>query len=115
MYDCELLRERLCDMGFETEENEEESLLYAMKKAEQTIMNNLNCEGVPEELYFVFLDMAAGEYLAGKTEGRDIDVKSVSEGDLSVTYGDKSEKDKLIDMLFTKGREEMLAFRREKW
>lgn len=116
MYDCEELRDRLFDLGFETEENEEEALLAALKRAEACIMNTCNCEKVPYELRFVALDMAAGEYLAAKESGEEgCEAKSISEGDISVTFGDRSSVEELIDSLLTRGREEMLSHRRIKW
>lgn len=117
MYNCEELRDRLFDLGFETEENEEKELTDALKRAEQTIMNTCNCESVPYELRFVALDMAAGEYLlAVKGKGEEFsDVKSLSEGDVSVSFKEKIGIESIIDGLLTKGREEMLSYRRIKW
>ncbi len=115
MYNCEELRDRLFDLGFETEENEEKMLSDALKRAEQTIMSTCNCECVPYELRFVALDMAAGEYLlAAKAKAED-NVKSVSQGDISVTFSDKGKVDEIIDRLLTSGRDEMLSMRRIKW
>lgn len=117
MYSCEELRERLCDMGYETDENEEDLLVRAMERAEQAIMNNCNCESVPSQLKYVALDMAAGEYLlAAKCQGDgDSGVKSVSEGDVSVTFGDKTPVEVTVDEIFARCRDEMLAYRRIKW
>lgn len=116
MFNCEELRDRLFDLGFETEENEEELLNAALMRAEQIIMNTCNCESVPYELRFVALDMAAGEYLLaalGKGDGEN--VKSISEGDMSVDFKDKSEIEEITDRLLNAGREEMLSYRRIKW
>lgn len=116
MSGSEELRERLCDMGYEVEENEEEGLQRALERAERSIINTLNTESVPEELKFTLLDMAAGEYLlAAKSKMGATGVKSVSEGDVSVTFNEKSEEDELIDRLLASGRDEMLSFRRLKW
>lgn len=116
MYNCEELRDRLFDLGYETEENEGELLESSLKRAEQTIMNTCNCEAVPYELRFVALDLAAGEYLlAAKGTADEGDVKSVSEGDMSVTFNDKTQVESVIDNLFCRGREEMLSYRRIKW
>ena len=83
-----------------------------------SIMNTCNVEEVPEELRYVYLDIAAGEYLLGvysKEEKSEESVKSVTEGDLSVTFKDKSDIEMTIDKLLNSGREEMLSFRRVKW
>ena len=116
MRDTEMLRERLSDMGFEVEENEEDALLRALSQSEQTIMNYCNCESVPEELTFALLDMAAGEYLASAfcRGGESDNVKSISEGDLSVSFGEGG-VERAVDELFKRGREEMLSFRRLRW
>ncbi len=117
MFEVEQLRERLLDMGFETEENEEDILKNAIERVEQTILNYCNCENVPQELYFVALDMACGEYLAAsRCQGSEKSaLKSISEGDISVTFGDEEPVEVLADKLLCKGREEMVSFRRIKW
>ena len=116
MYNCEELRDRLFDLGFETEESEEDLLNASLKRAEQVIMNTCNCEAVPYELRFVALDLAAGEYLlAAKGQSDEGDVKSISEGDMSVTFSDKTHVESIIDNLLNQGRDEMLSYRRIKW
>ena len=116
MTDIEKLCERLADMGFEVEENEEDALYDAVRRAEQTIINYCNCESVPEELSFALLDMAAGEYLlAAKMKGgEERAVKSISEGDMSVSFVDDN-VESTVDGLFKRSREEMTSFRRIKW
>lgn len=116
MTDIEKLCERLSDMGFEVEENEEEALGNALRRAEQTVVNYCNTESVPEELEFAVLDMAAGEYLlaAHCQDAKEGNVRSLSEGDMSVSFGDEN-IGSVIDGLFLRGREEMTAFRRIKW
>ncbi len=114
--DLDALRQRLSDMGFEVEENEEEELERAWERAETGIRNTVNCEKVPEELRFTLLDIAAGEYLlAAKSKTGGDGVKSVSEGDVSVTFEEMNDTDRLIDRLLESGREEMLSFRRLVW
>ncbi|MGM9552558.1 MAG: hypothetical protein ACI3XA_09925 [Clostridia bacterium] len=118
MYNCEDLKERLWDLGFEVPENHEDKLIVSMQRAESTIMNTCNCETVPQELRFVFLDLAAGEYLLAvrscENDGED-DIASITEGDMSVSFRDRTETESLIDELLNGGREEMLSFRRVKW
>ena len=117
MFDCEELRDRLFDLGFETEENEEKVLSEALKRAEQSIMNSCNTESVPYELRFTALDIAAGEYLlAARAYREDLrGIKSVSEGDISVTFEEGNTLDSIIDSLLEKGRDEILNYRRIKW
>lgn len=112
MFGCEELRERLADLGYETDENETDALERALRRAEQTVMNICSTEEVPCELCFAALDIAAGEYLLSSERGEALGVRSVTEGDFSVDF---SEKGSLIDTLLGSGREEMAAFRRVKW
>lgn len=116
MTDIDALIERLSDMGFEVEENESSLLEEAIQRAEQTVINYCNCESVPEELCFAVLDMAAGEYLlAAHCKGDEGDnIKSISEGDMSVSFGEES-VEMVIDKLFLRSREAMVPFRRIKW
>lgn len=116
MTDIEKLCERLADMGFEVEENQEDALREALRRAEQTVINYCNCESVPEELCFALLDMAAGEYLlaAALKSGDEREIKSISEGDMSVSFGDDGVEG-IVDELFKRSREEMASFRRIKW
>ncbi len=110
------LEERLSDLGIETAENEREALEKAIKRAEQTVMNNLNTDSVPDELWYAALDIAAGEYLSDKLSAeQDRDIESVSEGDFSVSFGDRSSLELLADKLLFSGRNEMAAYRRIKW
>ena len=116
MYGIEELRERLFDLGFDTDENEGEALERALRRAEQCVMNECCVEKVPFELRFAALDLAAGEYLSGKlTCDEERGIKSVTEGDFSVTFKDKTEDEAVIDSLFASGREALCAFRRIKW
>jgi hypothetical protein len=113
MFGIEELRNRLSDLGYENDENEDEALEGALKRAEQTVMNTCNTEDVPEGLFFAALDIAAGEYLLAADRTDDSrGVKKVTEGDVSVEFEDESS---LIDRLLSSGREEMMAFRRLKW
>lgn len=117
MLSTEQVRERLSDLGFETEENEGEIILAAIKRAEQTIVNYCNCESIPEGLIFAALDMACGEYLAtAKCRGDDEEkVKSVTEGDISVSFNEEESVVELADRLIGKGMGELVSFRRIKW
>lgn len=111
----ERLLERLYELGYEVEENEHEALLRAIDKAQFSIMNTLNSEGVPRELEYVWIDMAAGEYLLAANEKADEGVKTISEGDMTVSFKDEDPQDELIDRLLNNGRCEMLSYRRVKW
>lgn len=110
------MRERLSDLGFETAENEKDVLERALKKAEQTIVNALNSERVPDELRFAALDIAAGEYLSAKERDEDgAGISAVTEGDLTVQFNEATPIESLIDRLLNSGRDEIAAFRRVKW
>ncbi len=110
------MRERLSDLGFEVAENERDELERTLRKAEQTIMNAINCESVPDELRFAALDAAAGEYLLAKERDEDgAGISAVTEGDLTVQFEANTPTEGLIDRLLNSGRDEIAAFRRVKW
>lgn len=116
MYGIEELRERLFDLGCETDENEGEALTRALRRAEQFVMNECCVERVPSELRFAALDIAAGEYLASRLQSEgERGIKSVTEGDFSVTFKDMTEDEAVIDSLIASGKEALAAFRRIKW
>ena len=58
--------ERLTALGYNLEEGDTLSLQFAINDVEQYIKNFCNIKEIPEELYYVAVDMAAGEFLKEK-------------------------------------------------
>lgn len=122
--------ERLITLGYDINEGDVITLNFIIESVEQYIKNFCNIKEIPEELYSVAVDMAAGKLLKAKQAtgvkvcaNIDFDkenIKSISEGDVSITYNSDNSNskvnkyNKLIDSLCNRDRE-LLAFRRLRW
>ena len=122
--------ERLTALGYNLEEGDTLSLQFVISDVEQYIKNFCNIKEIPEELYCVAVDMAAGKLLKAKQaiganvcEGVDFEndnIKQIAEGDVSITYNSDSSNsataryNALIDSLCNRDSE-LLAFRRLRW
>lgn len=122
--------ERLTALGYSLEEGDTLSLQFVISDVEQYIKNFCNIKEIPEELYCVAVDMAAGKLLKAKQaigtnvcEGVDFEndnIKQIAEGDVSITYNSDSSNsataryNALIDSLCNRDSE-LLAFRRLRW
>lgn len=102
--------ERLESLGYIAESLDEAALRYDIDKTESDLKARTNLSEVPEGLLYVWIDMAAGLFLYDKKAvgalGESYDfaaaVKSVSEGDTSVTFGDASTVDDQFNALLAK-------------
>lgn len=93
----------------------------------QNIKNNCNVDTVPDSLYYVLLKRVVGYFLfalkgSGGLDGYDFEaaVKSIQEGDISITYSDGSMTpeqrfDAVIASLRLYGADELNAHRKIKW
>lgn len=122
--------ERLTALGYNLEEGDTLSLQFAINDVEQYIKNFCNIKEIPEELYYVAVDMAAGEFLKEKLatgtktcEGVDFEndnIKQITEGDVSITYNSDNSNsataryNALLDSLCNRDNE-LLAFRKLRW
>lgn len=90
---------RLEALGYEIREGDEAALLFAANRTEEKIKNYCNVSEIPDGLHFKAVDMACGDFLNAKSslgqlsgyaaaDGRLI--KTVSEGDTTVTYQDST-------------------------
>ena len=85
---------RLAALGYSVAEADSAALEYNIKKAETTLKARTNRLEMPEGLFYVWADMAAGLFLSDKkaagalSEVYDFEApaKSISEGDTSVTF-----------------------------
>ena len=93
----EEVKKRLENLGYEIREGDNFALLFCMDKTAEHIKNFCNITEIPKELYFKSIDMACGEFLKAKLATGGLDgygiednrlIKSISEGDTSVTYSD---------------------------
>lgn len=122
---------RLAMLGYEVTDVDKPAVQYQISRAERYIKNNTNLPEVPEGLFGVWVDMAAGLFLydckaAGKLgEGFEFSApaKSISEGDTSVTFAGASDGavtpearfDALLARMINPPQDELAAYRRMKW
>ncbi|MFR0872542.1 MAG: hypothetical protein ACLSG5_14805 [Oscillospiraceae bacterium] len=82
---------RLSSLGYTVTETDSVALDYNIKKAETTLKARTNQLEVPEGLFYVWADMAAGMFSQTRRlpvrslRLADAPAKSISEGDTSVT------------------------------
>lgn len=122
--------ERLSTLGYKINEGDTTALQLAINGTEQYIKNFCNISDIPSELYYVAVDMAAGTLLKTKRsigidtlEGIDLEsdnIKSISEGDVSITYNSDSSNsataryNTLLDKLCNR-KNELIPFRKMRW
>lgn len=122
--------ERLNTLGYNLNEGDIVTLQFAINGTEQYIKNFCNISEIPKELYYVAVDMAAGTLLKTKQgigistlEGIDLEsdnIKSITEGDVSVTYNSDSSNsataryNALLDKLCNR-KDELIPFRKLRW
>lgn len=127
----ETAKERLTTFGYDFKAADIPILSYAVQKAENMVKNECNLSEIPEGLFNVVVDVAAGEFLLSKKtfapgdiSGLDLDiaVKSLQVGDTNTTFavGEGSQTaeqrlDFLIDRLLNGGRKQIPRYRRLLW
>ena len=121
----ETVSQRLQTIGY-TVKNEDDFLLkYSISKSENYIKNFCNIDIIPDELFYVEVDIICGNFLKEKKSVGQLDgfefngeVKSISEGDTSIIYAGvesvSEQVDKLIKNFLDKG-DELICFRKIKW
>lgn len=96
----------------------DEELAYYISKAETRLKNLLGRNDIPDELFYVLVDMAAGMFLEDQSAAASYGiepVKSISEGDTAVSYGTESEYDTLVKRLVQPEEAILSRFRRISW
>lgn len=122
--------ERLSTLGYNINNGDTVTLQLAINGVEQYIKNFCNITEIPAELHNVAVDMAAGTLLKTKQaiginvcdsiDFENDNIKSISEGDVSITYNTDSDSsttakyNALLDRLCNRDNE-LIAFRRIKW
>lgn len=94
------VRNRLSGFGFDAS-GDDVSLAFAIARAREQILNDINHDEVPEGLRYTFIDMACGFYLhdlkaMGQIDASVIDLssapaKQIKEGDVQVTFAAASD------------------------
>lgn len=119
------VKQRLESFGYVTTPADDWPLSFCIDKVQTHIKNSCNVSEVPEGLRSVAVDMACGEFLFGKKQsgqGVGIDfeavVKSITEGDTTVTFdapsGAESKYDALIGYLMHR-EVDFASYRCIKW
>ena len=121
---------RLSMLGYTVTDADKAGLEYLIHKCEVDILTNINHRELPKGLFYTLVDMAAGQFLfnkkaAGGLEGFDFDApaKSITEGDVSVTFAGASDGASsaesrfaaLLDRLMHPPDSVLAAFRRLRW
>lgn len=124
-------KERIESFGYEFKNSDKVILDFAIQKVENTIKNECNVNEIPEGLFNIAVDMAAGEFLLSKKtfapedlSGFDLSyaVKQIQTGDTNTVFAvgdgsltDEQRLDAFINHLLTYGRKEFLCYRKLRW
>lgn len=128
----EAVKERIQSFGYEFQAGDDAILAFCIGKVENTIKNDCNVQEVPEGLFHIAVDMAAGEFLSAKKtfapdslSGLDLSgfaVKQLQEGNTTTQFAtgegtqtDEQRLDSLIQYLLTYGLDQFSCFRRIRW
>lgn len=119
----DLIAKRLGELGCEVSQADSELLLFCKNKVENYIKNYCNLPAVPDGLFEIFVDRICGEFLFLKLESGQLDseslgeigIKSVTEGDISVSFSGEGGVRKLIEFLMNCGGGELICYRKIRW
>lgn len=123
---------RLAMLGYAAADKDKPALEYMIAKCEAELLADINHKTLPDGLFHTLVDMAAGSFLRDKLaagslelEGLDFSgsVKSITEGDVSVSFagasdGAASPEARFLSALngMTRPPESILgAYRRLRW
>lgn len=120
---------RLAALGYTVTDADNAALDYNIRKAGTYLKASTNQPEVPEGLFYVWVDMAAGLFLADRkasggladTYNFEAPAKSISEGDTSVTFalaGSGSFEDRfdaMLERMVHPNAELITTFRRLVW
>ena len=122
---------RLANFGYVVTEQDRCGLASVIRQVEQTICNFCNLAEVPKGLFYVEVDMAAGEFLKEKKTfdpnslsymGLGGDVKQIQEGDTNIVFavgsGEQTAEqrlDTLIEQMTAGNMEELKRYRKARW
>lgn len=121
------VKARLEQLGYEVTQSDEDAIEYAADSIQERIRNLCNQSEVPDELYYKSIDMACGAFLSGKMLLGGLDeydesngrlIKTISEGDTTVTYAEKKSCAKRVEELVNSlsvSDGEIICWRRLKW
>lgn len=129
----EAVAARLAMLGYTVTDADKTGLALLISQCEQEILLAINRKVMPEGLLYVHADKVAGQFLfekkaAGKLDGVEgfdfsAPAKSITEGDVSVTFAGASDGantaearfDAMLDRLIHPSESILAAFRRLRW
>ena len=124
---------RLASLGYTVTATDtpDAAVTYSINRAAEYIKANINRTEIPEGLYYTHIDMAVGLFLKDKKDAGQLGAafdfsapaKSITEGDVSVTFAGASDGsltpearfDKMVDGFINPPQSVFAAFRRLKW
>ena len=120
---------RLSTLGYTVTEGDLLSLEFYISKAESDLKDKTNQSKLPQELIYIWIDMAAGAFLTDKKAAGALNdiydfeapAKSISEGDASVTFAIadtgtfESQFDAMLAKMVTPDNDIIAAHRRLAW
>ncbi len=125
------VRELLTALGYKPAEENETLINFSVRYVIRSVLDNCNLDELPENLYPLTIRLAAGEFLfamkgTGGLAGFDVNidaaVKTIEEGDVSVTFaiGDgcmtpEQRLDALIAALRQPDKSSLARYRRLAW
>ena len=87
---------RLKMLGYTVTDEDRAGIEYLIRKCEREILDSINHRVLPEGLFYVLVDMAAGSFLFDRKESGGLEgvegfdfsapAKSITEGDVSITF-----------------------------
>lgn len=120
--------ERLVSFGYEPTESDTWVIAYSTKGTVNHVLNEINHQTVPNELFEVVVDMICGEvlnskFLSGQLDLASLDldgmIQSVREGDTQVNFSvdgsDEAKAQELFRWLMQGKGSDLLCYRRMRW
>lgn len=124
----EMIVNRLVSFGYESTEEDAWMIAYSTKGTVNHVLNEINCQSVPEGLREVVVDMICGEILNGKFLSGQLDmaaldldgmIQSVKEGDVQVNFSvsgsDETKAQELFRWLIQGKGRDLLCYRKMRW
>lgn len=124
----EAVGERLVSFGYTPNEDDAWMIAFALQKAVNHVLNEINHTTVPKGLFEVTVDMICGEVLNAKFLSGQLDltaldldgmIQSVTEGDTTVSFSaegsDEAKLKGLLSWLIQGKGSDLLCYRRMRW
>lgn len=117
---------RLQSFSYDLKNEDAWTIGFLTQSTTNRIKNECHIVKIPNDLYFVMVDMVCGAFLAEKKargqlseEQEEMILKSINEGDTTITYADKVSRDTQLSQAFDTmrfgHRAKWLRYRRLQW